>query len=119
MACKEIIIDGIKYVPEAERDLGDGKKVIVRTRSAGVHYGTLVLRDDKNKVVTLANARRIWAWYGAASLSELAIRGVSKPKECKIPCPVPGIVLSEWIEIIPCTVTAQKSIEGVSEWTAH
>ncbi len=37
--------------------------VLVRTYSAGVHFGILVKRDGKE--VTLANCRRIWSWNGA------------------------------------------------------
>jgi hypothetical protein len=90
--------------------------VIVRTYSAGAHAGTLVSR--KGKEVKLKNARRLWYWDGAASLSEMAIRGVSKPQNCKFPGAVASIILTEAIEIIPCTVEARTSIEGVAEWKA-
>lgn len=93
-----------------------GKRVIVRTYSAGVHFGTLVGRDGKE--VVLHNARRIWYWAGAASLSQLAVDGTSKPKECKFPTAVPEIVLTEAIEIIPVTDTAAASIDGVPVWIA-
>ena len=46
--------------------------VIVRTHSAGVFAGNLLSR--KGKEVVLTNARRLWYWIGAASLSELAVR---------------------------------------------
>ena len=36
--------------------------VLIRTYSAGVHYGELVSR--KGREVTLANARRVWRWRG-------------------------------------------------------
>jgi len=88
--------------------------VLVRTYSAGVFVGVLVSR--KGKEVTLKNARRIWYWDGAASLSELAMRGTSKPENCKFPCPVDRIVLTEAIEIISLTPTARESIYQVPEW---
>ena len=44
-----------------------GKKVIIRTYSAGVHYGTLV--NKKGKEVILKDAIRIFYWDGACSLS--------------------------------------------------
>ena len=47
------------------------KYVIVRTYSAGVFAGYLI--SQKGKEVTLTDARRIWFWSGAASLSQLAI----------------------------------------------
>ena len=89
--------------------------VIVRTYSAGVFAGELVSR--KGKEVEMANARRIWYWAGAASLSELAQRGTSKPSECKFPCTVDRVELTEAIEVLSVTDAARKSIEGVAIWT--
>jgi hypothetical protein len=63
----------------------EGDYVIVRTYSAGVFAGTL--RERNGKEVTLHNARRIWYWAGAASLSQLAQSGTSKPNQCKFPEP--------------------------------
>ena len=85
--------------------------VIVRTYSAGVFAGTLLSR--KGKEVTLANARRIWYWKGAASLSQLAQSGTSAPKECKFPEAVDVIELTEAIEILSVTSAARKTIEEV------
>ena len=90
--------------------------VIVRTYSAGVHAGILMSR--KGKEVVLKNSRRLGYWDGAASLSELAVRGVSKPGNCKFPAVVPEITLTEAIEIIPCSAEAQKIIAAVPEWKA-
>ena len=88
--------------------------VIVRTYSAGVFAGTLVSRKGKEAVLT--NARRIWYWTGAASLSQLAVDGTSSPKTCKFPCAVPRVELTEAIEIIDVTPKAQKSIAEVPVW---
>ena len=88
--------------------------VIVRTYSAGCFAGLLTYHEGKEVVMT--NARRLWYWAGAASLSQLAVDGTSKPKECKFPVPVPRIELTEAIEIIDCTPEARKSIEGVPVW---
>lgn len=90
------------------------KYVIVRTYSAGVFAGTLERRDGKE--VELSDARRIWYWAGAASLSQLAVDGTSKPAECKFPVVVPRIVLTEAIEIIDVSVKARASIEAVKLW---
>ena len=43
--------------------------VVVRTYSAGVHVGEL--KSRKGKEVVLINARRLWKWCGAFTLSEL------------------------------------------------
>ena len=91
------------------------KKVIVRTYSAGVFYG--ILKKLKGKEVTLKNARRIWYWDGAASLSELAMSGTSKPENCKFPMAVDIVLLTETIEILSTTKVAQESIEGVKIWS--
>ena len=94
----------------------NGKYVMVRTTSAGVFAGTLVSRNGME--VELANARRIWYWAGAASLSQLANSGTSRPDQCKFPEPVARVVLTQAIEIIDVTDIARKSIEGVPTWKA-
>jgi hypothetical protein len=91
-----------------------GKIVIVRTYSAGVFFGQLIERNGKE--VSLKNARRIWYWDGAASLSQLAMEGTSKPENCKFPCPVESILLTEAIEIIPCSEKAIANLSGVPVW---
>lgn len=91
-----------------------GKYVLVRTYSAGVHVG--ILKSRNGKEVTLTNARRIWYWEGAATLSQLAMDGTSKPENCKFPCAVNEILLTEAIEIIPITDKARESIASVKAW---
>ena len=88
--------------------------VIVRTYSAGVFAGTLKKRNGKE--ITLSNARRLWYWDGAASLSHLAIDGVRKPQNCKFPQEVSEVILTEAIEILRVTKKAKKSIADVPVW---
>ena len=90
------------------------KYVIVRTYSAGVFAGNLESR--KGKEVALRNARRLWYWSGAASLSQLAVDGTSDPKNCKFPVAVPRIELTEAIEIIEVSAKAEASIKAVATW---
>jgi hypothetical protein len=90
------------------------KYVIVRTYSAGVFAGNLESRNGREVVLT--DARRLWYWSGAASLSQLAVEGTSKPNECKFPTPVPRVELLEAIEILDVTPAAEKSIKGVPVW---
>lgn len=90
--------------------------VIVRTYSAGVFAGRLVARRGKD--VTLADAIRIWYWSGAASLSELAVRGPKRPADCKFAVPVSRVVLTEAIEILDTTSAAQAAIVAVPSWQA-
>lgn len=87
---------------------------IVRTYSAGVFAGTLVKRKGKEGVVK--NARRIWYWDGAASLSQLAMEGTKSPDNCKFAMEVDEVVLTEIIEILPCRPIAEKSIKSVPVW---
>ena len=96
--------------------MAKGKYVIVRTNSAGVFAGTLVSRHGQE--VVLINARRIWYWAGAATLSQLAVEGTSNPDACKFPCEVPRVELLEAIEILDVTAAAQKSIKAVPVWRA-
>ena len=88
--------------------------VIVRTYSAGVFAGELVRREGKE--VELKNARRLWYWAGASSLSQLAMEGVKRPNDCKFPREVSSVILTEAIEILPVTEAARLSIAGVKVW---
>lgn len=90
------------------------KSYIVRTYSAGVFAGEIESREGKE--VVMRNARRIWYWAGAATLSQLAMEGTKIPKECKFPCAVDRVVLTEAIEILEMTDAAKKSIDGVAVW---
>ena len=117
----EIEVNGKRYVlalcvSKSRETTKLGKYVIIRTYSAGVFAGHLKSRDGKE--VVLNDARRLWYWMGAASLSQMAIDGVSKPDECKFPAPLGEIILTETIEIIPTTKKAEESIKSVKEWKA-
>ena len=90
------------------------KYIICRTDSAGVFAGELESRNGRE--VVLRNARRIWRWVGAATLSQLAMEGTSNPNECKFPCAVDRVELLEAIELLDVTPKARASIEGVPVW---
>ena len=113
-----IEIEGVRYVPEntqQKAETFDGMEYkIVRTYSAGVFAGYLESRNGRE--VTMRNARRIWKWAGAASLSQLAMEGTSNPNECKFPCEVDKVELLEAIEILDVTEKAKKSIQDVEVW---
>lgn len=91
-----------------------GKKVIIRGERSGVFFGMLKAKEGKE--VTLENCQRLWFWSGAASISQLAMEGVKYPGECKFTVTVDEILITDAIEIIPCTEKAIESIEGVKEW---
>jgi len=91
-------------------------RCIVRTYSAGVFFAEIESRNGKEGV--LRNARRLWYWDGAASLSELAQRGTSKPSKCKFPVAVDRVQLTEIIEVLDVTAEAAATIDAVPIWSA-
>lgn len=86
--------------------------VIVRTYAAGVFAGTLVKKEGNE--VELKDARRLWYWAGASSLSQLAEEGVKRPKDCKFPQEVAQVILINTIEILKVTEKAKLSIASVN-----
>lgn len=115
----EIEVNGVKYVPKdsvsVPAEPGPDGYCIVRTRSAGVFAGYLHGWGG-GPTGTVTNARRLWYWSGAASLSQLAMEGVKNGKECKFAMPVPSVSLTEIIEVIPCSKAAFDNIKAVPEW---
>jgi hypothetical protein len=102
-----------KTPPGTETSALVGKHVIIRTYSAGVWFGVLVEKGG-NEVV-LADARRLWRWWAAQSisLSGVALYGVKHDKS-RIAPPVERIWL-EAIEIIPVTPEAKSSLIGAPD----
>ena len=112
-----IVINGIEYVRKDSIEPGvvlntDGV-VLIRTYSAGVHFGTLASRSGKEVVLT--NARRLYQWSGACSLSQVATEGVDLSNS-KISVIVPKITLTEAIEIIPMSEIAAKTMMEAKSW---
>jgi len=91
-----------------------GKVVMVRTYSAGVHFGELVARDGKE--VLLKDSRRIFSWTKACSLSQLAIEGSKDIDNCKIAMAVPQQFLSEMIELIPMSSYSISQLKEAPLW---
>lgn len=94
-----------------------GEKVIIRTYSAGVWFGTLEQKAGNEVIIT--NARRMWRWWAAESisLSAVALHGIKHDKS-KIVEAVPAVWL-EAIEIIPCSDVAIKSLESAENVKAE
>ena len=86
-----------------------GKKVIIRTFSAGVWFGELEQKSG-NEVILL-NARRMYQWWckEGISLSSVSLYGLNQSKS-KIVEAVPSVWL-EAIEIIPCSDVSIKDLE--------
>jgi len=113
-------INGVEYVRKDsvknEAESLDGKPfVIVRSTTASPFFGYLEKEDEVNKTVILVNARRIYEWYGAATLSQLADTGTSQPDKCKFPAPI-KVKISNVHEVYYPTEEARKSLEGVKVW---
>lgn len=84
-----------------------GKFCVFRTYSAGVHTG--ILKEIYGTAATVEKARRIWSWTGAFTLNEVSQNGVGE--DSRISDVVPEILLTEVIEVIPCSEAARKNLQ--------
>lgn len=92
----------------------ENKFCIIRCNRAGVFFAKV--RKLDGDVAELAEARRLWYWDGAASLSQLAMEGVKRPGNCKFTVTVPAMTVLGVIEVIPCSDEAVENIKGVPVW---
>lgn len=90
------------------------QKYIIRCDRAGVFYAEI--KERRGSEADLVNARRLWYWDGAASLSQLATEGTKAPRNCRFTVTVPSMTVLGVIETIPCSKAAVQSIDGVPEW---
>lgn len=91
-----------------------GKYCVVRSDRAGIFAGTVA--EHEGQSVILKNVRRLWYWDGAASISQIAVEGVTAPGNCKFTMPVEALGLFDVIELIPAMDKARAVIEGVEVW---
>lgn len=84
-----------------------GKRVLVRTYSAGVHIGTLVsVNPDNAMECELHDALRLWKWTGGGlSLSAVANNGIKGGRLNR----TGTVVLTNAIEYIPTTQEAENT----------
>lgn len=104
----------------AKRSASKLRPVIVRTQSAGVHFGYLMSRSADGTQCTLARSRRCWRFQIATehgvsqvSCSELAVYGCAR--DSKISVEVESIDLVGVIEVIGATPRAASAIAGWSK----
>lgn len=83
-----------------------GEFCVVRTYSAGVHMGTLA--EIAGTAVLLTDARRLWSWSNAFTLNEVSQDGVGE--DSRISAPVPRVLLTQAIEVIPCSEKAKENL---------
>lgn len=91
-----------------------GRPVIIRTNTAGVHFGTLeaAVSSADGFDVKLKDSRRIYGWAGAFTLSELAVLGTTNPSGCKLSVTV-GTQFLRAIEIIPMEEQGIASLTAI------
>lgn len=84
-----------------------GKRVLVRTYSAGVHIGTLAsVNPDNAMECHLKDALRLWKWEGGGlSLSAVAHNGI----KCGRLNRTDEVTLTNAIEYIPVTQEAEET----------
>lgn len=90
------------------------QRYIIRGDRSGVFFGEIAARNGRE--VVIRNCRRLWYWSGAASLSQLAVEGVKRPRQCKFTLTVDELTVLDAIELIPCSDDACASIDGVEPW---
>lgn len=100
-----------KTNPIAERLIG--KRMLVRTYSAGVHIGTVISVNPENICeCVLKDALRLWKWEGGGlSLSAVANDGIKGGRLNK----TGEVTLTNVIEFIPTTKEAEESYEKFTE----
>lgn len=92
--------------------VADGNFFIVRTDRAGVFFAQLGKREGSE--CELLNARRIYRWVGANTLSQVAMDGVGSSSQLTIT--VPSMTVLGVIELIPCSEKSAKSLSALPEW---
>ena len=96
-----IKLDDVTYIREDQvpKAVQLTDEVIIRTRSAGVHIGTIkgLRRGDE---LDLLGSRRLYSWSGAFTLNAVAMSGVNRANS-RISKPVPVITLLGVLEILP------------------
>lgn len=91
---------------------GIGRKVIVRSRDAGVIYGEYAGSDGST--IHLKNGVQMWKWFAAkgVSLIDVATYGVKK-SECKFSDATATVTVFNACALIDVTDEAAASIEAV------
>jgi hypothetical protein len=118
-----LTINGLEYVLKStvnqntKAEYKDGLEYkLIRCDRSGVFAGYLKSLNGKEAIIL--EARRIFYWTGAASLSQLAIDGTKSPSTCKFPEAVTKILVTDVIEVLDVSSRAKASIDSVQIWKA-
>lgn len=110
---KEIaaLAGGIASKPASTIVYPVGEWVLVRSRDSGVWFAQLTAYDPATRHAMLGDARRLWSWEGAFTLSTVALDGV---KSARMPSPVPVVFVADVAELLPCSVIAIHNLTNIS-----
>ena len=89
------------------------KKIIARIDRAGVFHGTLDYIDGE--IIRLKDARRIYYWNGALSVTDIAAKGITGGK-VTIPVSTVEFMSDKIVELNECSEESTKSIESINAW---
>lgn len=92
----------------------ENKYYIIRGDRSGVFFGQIVSRNGQE--AKLQNVRKLWYWDGACAVEQLAVDGVTNPNGCKFTVVVPEMVITDAIQIMPCSDEAEKILSNVKVW---
>lgn len=87
---------------------------IVRANGAGVFFGKI--KERKGTEVLMENARRLYYWSGALSVTDIAKNGVTNPKDCKFTAFIDEVLIFNVVEINKCSEKSIKILVEVAEW---
>lgn len=90
---------------------------IVRCDRSGVFFGKIEFLDHPSgKKAIIRDVRNLHYWDGAASVLQLGLEGVKAPESCRFTLVVPEIIVTDVIQVVPCTKEAEKSLANVAVW---
>lgn len=92
----------------------ENKYYIIRGDRSGVFFGQIAGRNGQE--VELRNVRKLWYWDGACAVEQLAVDGVTNQNQCKFTVVVPEMVVTDAIQILPCSDKATKILGEVKVW---
>ena len=92
-----------------------GKWVIVRSNQAGVFFG--ILEEKKGQELTLKNARKFYYFSGANTVEDLAVKGAQNSNSCQLTIEVEQIIISDYVQILPCTEESIKQNKSIPVWS--
>ena len=89
-----------------------GKKCIIRCDRSGVFFGTLT--SLQGQTAELTNVRKIWYWEGANAVEQISTDGVET--NSKLTVTVNSMVVTDVVQVLPCTDKAIFNLESIKEW---